>query len=143
MFNLMSMSTTWAEADYRRAALSIFRSPISLRTLSSPVLSIRAPAHPGLHLPMPGLTPYQLVLALNPTTIASLVLGDFDDAFANTEMPLDSALGFNRHCVAQFAQYDGIRHLVTNRDDLSVDMTWAPYTLIEDTERKITYRRKM
>lgn len=142
MFNLMSMSTAWAEADYRKAALTVFRSPIPLRTLSSPVLSIGAPAHPALHLPMPGLTPYQLVLALNPTTIASLVLGDFDDAFINTQMPVDSALGFNRHFVAQFALYDGIRHLVTRRDDLSVDMTWAPYSLIEDTEQKITYRRK-
>lgn len=141
MFNLMSMSTRWLEADYRRAAMSIFRSPIPLRTLSTPVMSIRAPDHPNLHLPLPGLTPYQLVLALNPTTIASLVLGDFDDAFVNTEMPLDSAMGFNRHFVAQFAHYDGIRHLVTDRDDLSIDMTWAPYSLISDTEQKITYRR--
>jgi len=142
MFNLKSMSTKWVEADYHRAAMSIFRSPIPLRTLSTPVMSIRAPSHPSLHLPLPGLTSYQMVLALNPTTIASLVLGDFDDAFINTEMPLDSAMGFNRHFVAQFSQYDGIRHLVTGRNDLSVDMTWAPYDLIEDTQRKITYRRR-
>jgi hypothetical protein len=142
MFNLMSMSTQWAEADYRKVAISIWRSPIPLRTLSSPVMSIRAPDHPALYLPMPGLTPYHLVLALNPTTIASAVLGDFDNAFDNSEMPLDSSQGFNRHFVAQFSFYDGIRHLVTGRDDLSTDMTWAPYTLVSDTEQKITYRRK-
>nr|WP_280954121.1 DUF4238 domain-containing protein [Mesorhizobium loti] len=141
MFNLMSMSTEWAEVDYRRAAISILRSPIPIRTLSSPVMSIRAPDHPALYLPKPGLTPYQLVLALNPTTIASAILGDFDNAFVNGEMPLDSAMGFNRHFVAQFAFYDGIRHLVTDRDDLSTDMTWGPYKLVNDTGQKITYRR--
>ncbi|WP_084438210.1 DUF4238 domain-containing protein [Shinella sp. HZN7] len=142
MFNLMSMSTTWAEADYRKAAISIFRSPIPLRTLSSPVMSLPAPYHPALYLPKPGMIPFQFVLALNPTTIATLVLGNFGDVFTNDEMPLDSAIGYNRSFVAQFAHFDGIRHLVTSRDDLSTDMTWAPYSLVSNTEQKITYRRK-
>jgi len=88
------------------------------------------------------MVPYQLVLTLNRTTIASLVLADFDDAFVNTEIGVDTARGFNRHFVAQFAYFDHVRHLITDRHDLTSDMTWAPYELVDDTERKISFRRR-
>lgn len=141
MFNLMSLSTKWTEENFRGAGLSIFRSPIPLRTSSVPVMAVGAPMHPALHLPLPDQTPYQLLLALNKRTLASLVLGDFDDGFVNVEIGEDVAHGFNRHYVGQFAHFDHVRHLVTDRDDLATDMTWAPYSLVEENERRITFHR--
>jgi hypothetical protein len=88
------------------------------------------------------MVPYQLILTLNRTTIASLVLADFDDAFSNTEISLEVARGFNRYFVGQFAYFEHVKHLITDRTDLMVDMTWAPYELMEDTERKTTFRRR-
>ena len=88
------------------------------------------------------MTPYTLILTLNPNTIASLVLADFDDAFSNIEMPPESAMGFNRQFACQFAHFEHVRHLITGREHLTADMTWAPYDLVEDTERRIVYRRR-
>jgi hypothetical protein len=141
-FNTMSSSLEWTQRNYRMAAISILRSPIPLRTSTKPVHSITAPAHPALYLPHPGQTPFQLVLALNTTTMASLVFGDFDNAFTNDICAVDVALGFNRHVVGQFAHFEAVTHLVADRAGLTADMTWAPYELVSDTERKITYRRK-
>jgi len=141
-FNLMSASLRWTEASFTGAALSIFRSPIPLRSSTTPVLSIPAPAHRALRLPLPGMVPYQFVLTLNRTTIASLVLADFDDAFVNTEISAEVARGFNRYFVGQFARFEHVRHLITDRHDLAVDMTWAPYDLVADTERKVSFRRR-
>jgi hypothetical protein len=82
------------------------------------------------------------MLTLNPTTFALLVLADFDDAFSNTEIPEDVARGYNRHRVAQFAYFEHVIHLVTLKEDLITDMTWAPFDLVQDTRRKITFRRR-
>ncbi len=141
-FNLMSASLLWTEESFTGAGLSIFRSPIPLRSSTTPVLSIPSPAYPALRLPLPGMLPYQLVLTLNRTTIASLVLADFDDAFGNTEIGIDVARSFNRQFVAQFAHFEHVRHIITDRHNLAADMTWAPYDLVEDTERKVTFRRR-
>jgi hypothetical protein len=141
-FNLMSSSLAWTEKSFSGAGLSIFRSPIPLRSSTTPVLALRAPEHPALRLPLPGMVPYQLILTLNTTTIASLVLADFDDAFGNTEINVDVARVFNRHFVGQFAYFKHVRHLITDRHNLAADMTWAPYELVDDTERKVTFRRR-
>ena len=92
-FNLMSSTLEWTEQSYRGAGLSILRSPVPLRLSTTPVMPISAPAHPALSLPLPGMVPYQLVLTLNRTTIASLVLADFDNAFSNEEISVDVAKG--------------------------------------------------
>lgn len=88
------------------------------------------------------MIPYHLVLTLDPYTIASLVLGDFDDAFMNTEIDVTTARGFNRHFVGQFSQFDTIRHLIAGRDELVADMTWAMYDVVEETNSKITFQRR-
>lgn len=141
-FNFMSSTLEWTEQDFRGAGLSILRSPIPLRSSTTPVMAISAPAHPALRLLLPGMVPYQLVLTLNRTTMASLILADFDDAFINQENSVEVAKGLNRHFVAQFAHFEHIRHLITDKDNLAVDMTWAPYDLIDERERKITFRRR-
>ena len=141
-FNMMSASLDWTEESYRGAGLSVFRSPIPLRTSTTPVLALRAPEHPALRLSLPGMVPYQRILTLNKTTLASLVLADFDDAFGNVEIDTTTARTFNRHFACQFAYFPTVRHLITGRDDLATDMTWAPYDLIEETERKITFQRR-
>lgn len=142
MFNMMSASLEWTEDTFRGAGLSIIRSPIPLRTSTTPVLALRAPDHPALSLPLPGMSPYHLVLTLNPTTIASLVLGDFDDAFINTEMDVATARAFNRHFASQFAYFENVKHLITGRSDLASDMAWAPYDVVEETENKIKFQRR-
>jgi hypothetical protein len=88
------------------------------------------------------MIPYQLVLTLNPTTAAVLALGDFDDTFNNIEIPLDAARGLNRSFVGQFSHFPHIHHLITERDGLTEDMTWAPYTVVEESDRRITFERK-
>jgi hypothetical protein len=141
-FNMMAASLDWTEKGYRGAGLSIWRSPIPLRSSTTPVLALGTPEHPALRLPLPGMVPYQMILTLNKTTLATLVLADFDDAFSNIEIDAATARAFNRHFATQFAYYPTVRHLITGRDDLTTDMTWAPYDLIEDTARKITFRRR-
>lgn len=142
MFNAMSASLDWTEATYKGSGLSICRTKLPLRTSTTPVLASKAPPHPALRLPLPGMTPYTLLLTLNPHTFASLVLANFDDGFMNVEVSEDVVLGINRQFAAQFAYFENVRHLITGRDALTDDMTWAPYDLVEDTERKITYRRR-
>jgi hypothetical protein len=140
-FNAMSASLEWTERNYAKAAISVLRSPIPLRTSTKPVNAMGIPGHPALYLPYPSQTPFQLLLALNKTTIVTLVFGDFGDFFVNEVCDIDVALGFNRHVVGQFAYFDTVTHLITDREGLTADMTWAPYEVISDTERKITYRR--
>jgi hypothetical protein len=143
MFNAMSASLDWTASSFAGAGLSIYRSPVPLRTTTIPALAIRVPENPALRLPLPGMVPYQLVLALNKTTIATLVLADFDDAFLNSEIDVTVARAFNRHFACQFAFFENVSHLITERgDDLITDMTWAPYNLVQETERKITFRRR-
>jgi hypothetical protein len=142
MLNHMAATTSWTTKNFKGAFLMILRSPIPLRSSTTPVFSMPAPAHAAMSLPLPGMTPYQLVLTLNRTTIACLILGDFDGAFSNRPIDQGTALGFNRHFVGQFAKFDYVRHLITSRNDLEDDMSWAPYGLVEDTKRKIAFRRR-
>jgi hypothetical protein len=140
-FNQMSSTLEWTDQDFAGAGLSISRSPIPLRSSTTPVLPIRAPDHPALRLPLPGMVPYQLILVLNRNTLASLVLADFDDAFSNREISLEVAQGFNRQFVAQFAHFEQVRHLITDRENLAIDMTWASYDLVDESDRKVTFHR--
>lgn len=78
------------------------------------------------------MIPFQLVLTLNPFTIATLVLGDFDDAFLNIEIDMATARGFNRQYAAYFAKFPSVDNLITERGDLIEDMTWAPYFVISN-----------
>jgi hypothetical protein len=142
IFNMMSISVDWTAKSFAGAGLSIFRSPIPLRTSTTPVLAIGAPEHPALRLPLPGMIPHQHLLTLNRNTLASLVLSDFDDAFTNSEIDIVTARAFNRYFACQFARFETVRHLITDRDDLVADMTWAPYDLIKETEQKIIFRRR-
>lgn len=141
LFNLMSSTSRWADENYSMAAIGIMRSKVPIRTATTPVIAIGAPVHPALHLPLPGMTPYQLVLALDPYSIATLVFGDFDGAFNNIEIDDEVAQGFNRHFVGYFAYFDTVRHLVTGREGLEEDMTWAPYRLVKETRRRVTFER--
>jgi hypothetical protein len=55
IFNLMALSLEWTEKNFMGSGLAIFRSPIPLRSSSIPVMSIKAPYHPSLHLPLAGM----------------------------------------------------------------------------------------
>lgn len=142
IFNATAASLEWSRANFVGAGLSIFRSRIPMRSSSIPVLAIPAPAHPNVRLPLPSTTPHQLLLTLNRTTIASLVLGDFDDAFVNIEIDNQVARAFQRYYLGQFTRFSSVRHLITEFDEnLKEDMTWAGYDVVELTERKVTFRR--
>ena len=141
--NRMAASIEWAREEFFGCSIAVLRSPLPLRSTTSPVLSIRAPDHPALSLPLPGQTPYSFVLSLDPHTLALLTLGDFDGAFVNERMDAASALGFNRQYAGQFAYFAAIRHLITDRDGLADDMTWAPYRFVSEDDRKVVFRRKV
>lgn len=141
MLNCMATLMEWTEADFKGAGLAILRSPLPLRSSTVPVLSMPASAHPAINLPLPGMTPYQLLLTLNPATIACLTPGDFDGEFLNQPIDQQTALGFNRHFLIQFSMFDKVRHFITGRENLSADMTWGPYSLVKD-DRTIVFRRR-
>ncbi|MDQ0314604.1 DUF4238 domain-containing protein [Amorphus orientalis] len=142
LHNLMSLFVGWEKEEYIRSSLTICRSPIPIRTLSAPVMAISAPPHPALDLPLPGMVPFQLILALDPKTVAILVRGDFGDSFMNIEIDEMTARGLNRNFVGHFSHFNSINHLISDRNGLIEDMTWAPYDLIEESERRIKFRRR-
>lgn len=140
-FTYMASSLEWTERNFRGSGIMIMRSKIRLRSSSTPVLVIPAPPDPRLWLPLPGMTPFQYILTLTPTTMVSLVLGDFDDAFANFEAEPAVSLGINRYFVGQFGHNSYTRHLITDRDRLSEEMSWAHFQTLKDSPRKIVFRR--
>ena len=88
------------------------------------------------------MLPFQLLLTLNTATAASLVFGGFEGDFLNLEITAEVAKGLNRQFAAQFAYFEQVRHLITGKADLIEDMTWAPYDVVEDGERRITFCRR-
>ena len=142
LFNAQASSLSWAERDYRHARMTIYRSPIRLRTATTPVMSLKVPEHKSLILPLPGMTPYQQVLPLSPTALLTLVQADFEDEFRNQDIPFEVAAYFNQSRAGLFAQFDTIRHMVTDREGLVDTMTWAPYDLVKDTPAKVVFRRR-
>lgn len=140
MFNAMALHS-FAD-DYDRSLIQVTRSPIPLRSSTTPVLSARAPEHAAMDLPLPGMVPFQRVLAVDPHTLILVVVGDFDGAFENGEMPIAVAHGFNRSVAGQFALFPKVRHMICGRDRLVEDMTWAPFELVSDTPAKIVFNRR-
>jgi hypothetical protein len=140
-FNATSLSLKWTEREFDSARIGVHRSPIPLRTSTTPVIALKAPDNPGLHLPYPGMVPYMDVMPLSRHIVMTLVLGDFDGDFVNTELALDEAQGFNRHYVAQFAHFPAIRHLIADREGLIADMTWARYELATEVQRSMKFKR--
>jgi hypothetical protein len=141
-FNSMSSSLEWSAEAYHGSRLSIFRSPIPLRSSTTPVMVTRIPSHPTLSLPLPGMVPHQLVLTLNHHTLAALILGSSEDTFHNYEITHEIAKAFNRHFAAHFAFFDRVRHLISNREDLVDDMSWAGFDLENDLDSKLVFRRQ-
>ena len=141
-FNEQSASLGWAEENYEGCGMTIMRSHLPFRSSTTPVMSIPAPPNPALSLPLPGMTPYQFVMALEPHTAVSLVLGRFSDGFANMVVPDNVVHGLNRHFAAYFSKFDYVRHLVSSRERLIEDMIWAPYDLCVDTPKKIVLQRR-
>lgn len=140
MFNAMALHS-FAD-DFDRSLIQVARSPVPLRTSTTPVLPSPAPAHAAIDLPLPGMVPFQRVLAVDPWTLILVVVGDFGGAFANNEMPIDIAHGFNRTVAGQFSHFPMVRHMVGGRDRLVDDMTWAQYELMTDTQAKVVFRRR-
>ena len=95
MSNMMAATLAWTEDAYKSAGMSILRSPMPLRSSTTPAFPMPAPAHPALDLPLPGMVPYTLGLTLNPSTILLLTLGKFDGAFTNQEVDEQIALGMD------------------------------------------------
>lgn len=140
MFNAMALRS-FAD-DYDHSLIQVARSPIPLRSSTTPVLPAPAPAHAAMDLPLPGMVPFQRVLAVDPHTLIQVVVGDFDGAFVNGEMPIELAHGFNRSVAGQFAHFPKVRHMICGRDRLVEDMTWAPFELASDTPAKMIFKRR-
>lgn len=140
--NAMASTLEWTVREFDSCGISIFRSPIPLRTSTTPVLAVTAPEHPALALNLPGMTPFTFVLPLNSHTLAVLALGDFDGHLVNREISALEAQGYNQQYLGQFAFFPMIRHLITGRDALVAAMTWAPYDLVDEDDRKIVFRRR-
>jgi hypothetical protein len=140
MFNAMAVRS-FAD-DYDRSLIQVARSPIPLRTSTTPVLPSPAPAHAAMDLPLPGMVPFQRALVVDPWTLILVVVGNFNGAFANTEMPFDIANEFNRSVALQFSNFPMVRHMVCGRDRLVDDIAWTQYELVTDTPTKIVFRYK-
>lgn len=140
MMNFRAVRNDWTERDFRGSSVTVLRSPIQLRTSTTPVLTLDVARHPALRLPLPGQTPYIYVLALNRATLAMLVLGDFDGAFSNIEIPAEAAMSINRHHVGYFTRFKHVRHVIADDDRLLEDMRWAQFELIYSRERDMKFR---
>jgi hypothetical protein len=140
MFNA-GVTTRFDERDFDSALILVARSPIRLRTSTTPVIAAPSPRHAAMDLPLPGMVPFQRMLTVNPYTLVTVVVGDFDGHFSNRMMDEETAVEINRILVRHFAQFRNVRHLVTGRDRLIEDMTWAPYEVVLDTPAKIVFRR--
>ena len=69
-------------------------------------------------------------------------MGDFDGAFTNHEIDAAIASYFNQQFVGQFSHFDAVQHLITDRDGLVPDMTWAPYNVVKQNQRRIVFKRR-
>lgn len=92
--------------------------------------------------PLPGMMPYSLILTVNVTSMLCLTLGDFDGQFLNHQIDQQTALGFNRYFLGQFAHFPQVRHLITGRENLVEDMAWAHHALARDGRHTITFHRQ-
>lgn len=140
MFNAMA-TARFDEREFDTALILVGRSPIRLRTSTTPVIAAPSPRHAAMDLPLPGMVPFQRVLTVNPYTLVTVVVGDFGGHFSNRMMDEETAIGINRTFAGYFAKFPNVRHLVTSRDGLIEDMTWASYEVVSDTPAKIVFRR--
>ncbi len=140
MFNAMTLRQ-FAD-DYDRSIIMVARSPVRLRTTTTPAFAASMEPHPAMDLPLPGIKPFQRVLMVDPHTMVSVIVGDFGGAFGNVEMEPAIARGINRTVAGQFTKFPKVRHMVTDRTDLIEDMTWTPYDLVTDTPEKVVFRRR-
>ena len=140
MFNSLA-TRRFDERDFDSALILVWRSPFRLRTSTTPVITVPAPWHAAMDLPLPGMVPFQRVLTVNPYTVVTVVVGDFSGQFSNQMMDEEMAAATNRWFADNFARFPIVRHLVTGRDRLIEDMTWAPYEVVSDTPAKVVFRR--
>jgi hypothetical protein len=140
--NRMAAAPTWEPRAFARCLIAVIHSQTPLRTSTTPVMAVRIPEDPRLHLPAPGMTPYMDVLPLTPNLMVTVTPGDFDGAFAVDHMDHLAARGFNRQRVSQFDTSEESRHMVTGQADLVDDMLWGPFNLLSQGERKIVFRRR-
>ena len=143
ILNYMALMRSESNTDlFNSSLLMVLRSPIPLRSSTTPVFTLPVPPHTAISLPLPGMTPFQLVLTINPTTLVCLIYGRFDGTFINQAIDHETARGFNRHFLAHFAKFDHVRHLITDRSGLVDDMIWAPYSLVKETQNTIRFQRR-
>jgi len=140
MFNVMA-TTRYNKRDFDSALILVARSPIRLRTSTTPVIAAPAPRHFAMSLPLPGMVPFQRALTVNPHTLVTVTVGDFGGHFSNNMIDEEMAVGINRTFAGHFATFPNVRHLVTSRERLIEDMTSAPYEVVSDTPAKIVFRR--
>jgi len=140
MFNRMATSRFDARA-YDGAMITVVRSAKPLRTSTTPVRAMKAPAHPKMTKLPPGGMPFQRVLTLNRRTLVCVIDGDFDGAFQNIEIDEDHAVGINRATARHFAHFPMVRHMLTTRDRLVEDMGWANYNLVSEGPSKIVFKQ--
>jgi hypothetical protein len=127
--------------EYERCFLAVMRSPIPLRSSTTPVVAAPFENMPGLHMPAPGMAPFQRRMAVDPFTIVAVVAGDFGGAFLNYEISAEEAAGYNRSVAGQFATFPAVRHMICGPEQLIEDLTWTPYEVVKDTPTRKIFRR--
>jgi hypothetical protein len=140
-FNFMA-TNPFDEREYDSSLIVVARSPIPLRTSTTPAIAAKSPAHPAMDMPLPGMVPFQRILTVDPHTMVAVTVGDFGGHFENIEMDVETAIGINRTFAGHFGHFPHVRHLVTGRDRLIEDMAWAPYDLVSDSPGKVVFRRR-
>jgi len=140
MFNVEATRRS-DERNFDSALILVQRSPIRLRTSTTPAIAVPSPYHAAMDLPLPGMVPFRRILTVNPYTLVTVVDGSFEGHFSNTMMNEEMAAAANRDFASHFALFPNVRHLVTDRDRLIEDMTWGPFELISDSPAKIVFKR--
>ncbi|HWU79323.1 MAG TPA: DUF4238 domain-containing protein [Caulobacter sp.] len=140
--NRLSLDTEWDPRAFASCLIGIVHSTIALRTSTTPVMAVRIPDDPRLALPAPGMTPYMDFLPLTPHLAVTLTMGEFGGAFETERLNPLMTRAFNQQRMLQYGNSEPTRHMITSQDDLVEDMTWGPYTVLTQTDRKIVFRRR-
>lgn len=138
LFREGALDTTLPE-DAQAINVMVCRSPITLRTSTSPAVRI---LHPG---PESALGPFfnplrTWWLALDRECGVFIVTGG-PPGFSNSTMPADAARMVNRQYLVQLLKSRWVRYMIADDEFLGEDLAWAGYTLASQTTHGRRWRR--
>ncbi|MBX9898023.1 MAG: DUF4238 domain-containing protein [Qipengyuania sp.] len=139
MFRAGSLDTS-LPADAALIDVMVCRSPIPLRTSTSPTVRISHPGRKSVFGSMfDSLRTWWLSLDRH---CGAFIIAGGPAGFSNATMPLDAARMVNRQYLVQQQNSRWVRYLIADDDFLASDLEWAGYRFEERTKNGFRYRKE-